>query len=77
MAIEVEQERLYREYNNYSLLSTIRSMTTFITKSEIIIHQQERMLFINIYDKVSKKDDTVKLAALKQIIITTRGSGNS
>ena len=76
MAIEVEQERLYREYNNYSLLSTIRSMTTFITKSQIIIHQQERMLFINIYDKVSK-DDTVKLAALKQIIITTRGSGNS
>ena len=55
MAIEVEQERLYREYNNYSLLSTIRSMTTFITKSETIIHQQERMLFINIYDKVSKR----------------------
>ena len=55
MAIEVEQERLYREYNNYSLLSKIGCMITFITKSETIIHQQERMLFINIYDKVSKK----------------------
>ena len=52
MAIEVEQERLYREYNDYSLLSKIGSMTAFITKSEIIIHQQKRMLFINIYDKV-------------------------
>ena len=51
MAIEVEQERLYREYNNYSR----ESMKTFITKSEIIIHQQERMLFINIYEKVSKR----------------------
>ena len=30
MAIEVEQERLYREYNNYSLLSKTGSMTTFI-----------------------------------------------
>ena len=55
MATEVEQERLYREYNNYSLLSKSGSMKTFITKSEIIIHQQERMLFINIYDKVSKR----------------------
>lgn len=55
MAIEVEQERLYMEYNKYSLLCKIGSMTTFITKSEIIIHQQETMLFINIYDKVSKR----------------------
>ena len=55
MAIEVEQERLYREYNNYSLLIKIGSMTTFMTKSEIIIHQQERMLFTNIYDKISKR----------------------
>ena len=54
MAIEVEQERLYMEYNKYSLLCKIGSMTTFITKSEII-HQQETMLFINIYDKVSKR----------------------
>ena len=68
MAIEVEQERLYREYNNYSLLSTIRSMTTFITKSQIIIHSFIHSLpnaLIWLHSKARKRDDHYECFPLK------------